>query len=58
MEANIVKDSKNRDVDDNVLHQLQKMFAYLLLSDRQDYKPTDFCFSFKDYAGEPVNVSI
>ena len=26
-------------------------------SDRVDYNPTDFCFSFK-YAGEPVNVSI
>jgi len=34
------------------------MFAYLELSDRICYDPTEFCFSFKDYTGEPVNVSI
>lgn len=34
------------------------MFGFLALSDKQDYKPTDFCFSFKDYSGEPVNVSV
>ena len=45
-------------VDDNVLHQLQKMFAFLELTDRQDYNPFEFCFSFKDFSGEPVNVSV
>jgi len=34
------------------------MFGFLALSDKQDYKPTDFCFSFKDYSGDPVNVSV
>ncbi len=36
------------DVDDNVLHQLQKMFTFLELSERQDYNPHEFCHSFKD----------
>ncbi|CAD8119650.1 unnamed protein product [Paramecium sonneborni] len=44
--------------DDNVLHQLQQMFTYLELSDRIDYNPQEFCASFKDYAGEPVNIFI
>ena len=39
-------------------HQLQKMFGFLELSDRQDYNPHEFCFSFKDFQGNPVNVSI
>ncbi len=47
---------KNRKVDDNVFHQLQKMFGYLEHSDRQDYNPEDFCFSFKDMDGNPVRV--
>jgi len=43
-------------VDDNILHQMQKLFVFLELTDRQDYNPFEFCFSFKDYAGQPVNV--
>jgi len=45
-------------VDDNVLHQLQKLFVFLEVTDRQDYNPFEFCYSFKNYAGEPVNVLI
>ena len=45
-------------IDDNVLHQLQKIFTFLELSDRQDYKPQEFCFSFKDYTGQPVNLAV
>lgn len=44
--------------DDNVLHQLQEMFAFLEVSDRMDYNPQGFCFAFKDFQGNPVNVSI
>lgn len=44
--------------DDNVLHQLQEMFGFLELSDRLDYEPHGFCFAFKDFQGEPVNVSL
>jgi len=57
-EANLQpkKDGKTL-VDDNVVHQLQKMFGFLELTDRQDYNPHEFCFTFKDYDGNPVNVS-
>jgi ubiquitin carboxyl-terminal hydrolase 34 len=30
----------------------------LLLSDRLDYNPSDFCFSFKDYTGMPVDLNV
>ncbi len=52
------KDNSTREVDDNVLHQMQKMFSFLDVSDRIDYNPIDFCFSFKDFSGQPVNVSV
>ena len=55
---NLVKKDNKYIIDDNVLHQLQQMFGFLELSDRQDHNPHEFCFSFKDYAGQPVNVSI
>jgi ubiquitin C-terminal hydrolase len=45
-------------VDDNVLHQLQKMFTYLELTQRNEYNPIDFCHAFKDLDGNPTNVSI
>lgn len=45
-------------VDDNPLHQLRRMFGFLEASDRQDYNPSGFCHSFKDWGGNPVNVSI
>lgn len=45
-------------VDDNVFHQVQRMFSYLELSNREDYNPEGFCFSFKDYDGNPTNTSI
>eukprot|EP00828_Plagiopyla_frontata_P048501 TRINITY_DN9313_c0_g1_i4.p3 TRINITY_DN9313_c0_g1~~TRINITY_DN9313_c0_g1_i4.p3 ORF type:complete len:353 (-),score=60.67 TRINITY_DN9313_c0_g1_i4:149-1207(-) len=44
--------------DDNILHQLQRIFGYLDLSDRQDFNPLELCFSYKDYSQSPVNVMI
>lgn len=32
--------------------------AFMELSERQAYNPREFCFSFKDYAGQPTNVRI
>ena len=49
---------KGKMVDDNVLHQFQRMMAHLELSERQEYNPFDFCFSFKDFDGNPTNTSI
>lgn len=46
------------EVDDNVLHQLQQMFAYLDLTDRNAYNPSQWCFAFKDSSGQSVNISI
>ena len=42
--------------DDNLLHQLQIMFTYLTYSDRMDYSPRDFCYSYKDFDGKPMNL--
>lgn len=50
IEANYVK-HQNKDIDDNVLHQMMNQFAFLQLSDRQYYNPTPFCFSFKEFDG-------
>lgn len=46
------------DIDDNLIHQLQKMFGFLELSERQAYHPAAFCYSFKDFSGNPTNISI
>lgn len=35
-----------------------KYMAFLELSERQDYNPREFCFSFKDFDGQPTNVRI
>ena len=42
--------------DDNLLHQLQNMYTYLTFSEKMDYNPKDFCFSYKDFDGNPINV--
>ena len=44
--------------DDNILHQMQRMFSFLEVTDRVEYNPHAFCFAFKDFQGLPVNVSI
>jgi len=49
---------KGKLIDDNLFHQIQKMFAYLDNSERRDFNPTDFCLSYKDYTGQPVNVMV
>ena len=45
-------------IDDNILHQLQKLFGFLSLSNRCDYNPFPLCFSFKDIDGKPTNTAI
>ena len=41
-----------KEIDDNLLHQFQSMFANLELTERQEYNPDEFCFSFKDFEGD------
>ena len=52
------KDYKGRTIDDNVLHQIQRLFGHLELSERVDYNPIEFCFSFKEMDGTPTNTSV
>lgn len=49
---------KGADVDENVLHQLQTLFGYLELSEKQAVNPSHFCFALKDFEGQPVNISL
>lgn len=48
---------KGVQIDDNFFHQFQKIMAYLDYSERKDFTPGEFCFSYKDYSGNPTNVS-
>jgi ubiquitin C-terminal hydrolase len=49
-EDNLTENRNNNEkIDDNVLHQVQRMFSFLTLSKRVDYNMYDFCFSFKDF---------
>lgn len=57
MQENLVN-FENELTDDNLLHQLIKMTGFLELSERMEYNPREFCFSFKDYSGQPTNVRI
>ena len=43
-------------IDDNMFHQVQKLFSYLLLSERIDYDPFGFTYSFKDFEGNPTKL--
>ena len=50
------KFKSDEQIDDNMFHQLQKLFSYLLLSERVDYDPYDFIYSFKDFDGNPTKI--
>lgn len=42
-------------MDDNFLHQIQRIFAYLEKTTRQDFSPSAFCIAYKPF-GESVNI--
>ena len=44
--------------DDNAFHQLQVMYAFLTLSEQPYYNPQNFCKSYKDRNGNPINTRI
>ena len=44
-----------RIVDDNLLHQTQRIFSFLENTTRIDFAPKDFCVAYKPF-GEPVNI--
>jgi ubiquitin C-terminal hydrolase len=49
---------ENKEDNDNLLFQLIRMFYYLNYSDKGDYNPKNFVFSFKDYEGNPTRIDI
>jgi hypothetical protein len=52
-----ITEYKNEEIDDNMLHQVQRLFAHLELSTRSDYNPLGFTFAFKELEGGPTNIS-
>lgn len=46
----------DKNIDDNALHQVQKMFTFLELSERMDFNPSGWCHAFKDWEGNPTNT--
>ncbi len=48
-------DCKDNTVDDNLLHQIQRIFGYLQKTTRVDFIPSAFCAAYKPF-GESVNV--
>ena len=47
---------QNEQIDDNMFHQCQKLFSYLLLSQKVDYNPFGFTYAFKDIDGNPTKL--
>ena len=48
---------KDEMIDDNMLHQMQKLIAHLELSERPEYNPLGFTFAFKEFDGTPTKIS-
>lgn len=48
----------NSQNEENLLFQLQKMFAYLNKSEKQYFNPHQFCRNFKDWEGNPINTAL
>jgi len=55
-----IDDPKKNEVpkEDNILYQLQCIFAFLNQSEQQYYNPQGFTNAFKDWDGNPTNVLI
>jgi ubiquitin carboxyl-terminal hydrolase 34 len=43
--------------DDDLMYQLQSLFAYLQESEKQYYETRDLCKAYRDCDGQPVNTS-
>ena len=52
-----IKEYKGEQIDDNMMHQCQKLIAHLELSERTEYNPMSFCFAFKEFDGSPTNTA-
>jgi ubiquitin carboxyl-terminal hydrolase 9/24 len=47
-----------RVVVDHFMYQLQKLYHHLHHGKKKYVVPKDFCFSFKNFEGQPINTSI
>lgn len=52
--ANVREDDRK----DNLLYQLQLMFGHLQQSEKKAYDTFSFCEAYKDYDGQPMNMSV
>src|SRR3990167_4181600 len=57
-EGSLALDFAEKDRADNVVYEMQKMFAFLQESRRRSYDPRSFCHAYKDSGGKSVNVSV
>jgi ubiquitin C-terminal hydrolase len=51
-------DIKSVNLDDDMVHQLQVMFGFLCLTQKQAFDTISFCKTYKDEQGNPVDVRI
>ena len=49
---------EDKEETDNFLFQLIRLFYYLNHSEKGEYNPKDFVFSFKDYDGNPTRIDV
>ena len=50
--------SEEKEDNDNLLFQLIRMFYYLNYSQKNEYNPKNFVYSFKDSEGNPTQINI
>lgn len=53
-----VVEVEGRTFDDNVFHQLQRLFGFLDRSERKDFHPAEFCLSYKDITGMRTDIMV
>lgn len=53
-----IKEDASHEPEDNLLYQLQLLFGRLANTDRMYINTSAFCHAYKDYQGNPTNVSI
>ena len=49
---------EDKEDNDDLLFQLIRMFYYLNYSDKGEYNPKNFVYSFKDFDGNPTRIDI
>jgi hypothetical protein len=53
-----LSEHKDFKYDDNLYHQIQRLFSYLSISKKKYYHSTPFVYSYKDWDGNPTDVLI